>query len=74
MTKNEPSIPPLVYVLALAQFAAPFMFSGVGVSLPAMGKELHASAVELGLIETIYLGAASAFLLPVGRFADLTDN
>ncbi|MDH3973023.1 MAG: MFS transporter [Deltaproteobacteria bacterium] len=74
MTKNKPSIPPLVYVLALAQFAAPFMFSGVGVSLPAMGKELHAGAVELGLIETIYLGAASAFLLPVGRFADLTDK
>ena len=74
MTKDGPSIPPLVYVLALAQFAAPFMFSGVAVSLPSMGKELQASAVELGLIETIYLGAASAFLLPVGRFADLTDK
>ena len=74
MTKKEHSMPHMVYVLALAQFAAPFMFSGVGVSLPAMGRELHTTAVQLGLIETIYLGAASAFLLPVGRFADLTDK
>ncbi|MCG8336442.1 MAG: MFS transporter [Proteobacteria bacterium] len=64
----------IVYILALAQFATPFMFAGVGIALPAMGKELQASGVQLGLIEIVYLGAACAFLLPFGRFADLTDR
>ena len=73
-TKKETSIPVLAYILALAQFSAPFMFAGVGVTLPAMGKEFHASGVALGLVETIYLGAASAFLLPVGHFSDSTDK
>ncbi|WP_250655807.1 MFS transporter [Alkalimarinus coralli] len=64
----------LVYVIALTQFAMPFMFSGVGVTLPLMGLELHASAVALGLVETGYLGASAAFLLPIGRLADATDK
>ncbi len=64
----------LVYMLALSQFSTPFMFSGVGITLPVLGRELQASGVQLGLIEIIYLGAASAFLLPVGRFADMTDR
>lgn len=72
---NSPSkIASLVYVIALTQFAMPFMFSGVGITLPLMGLELHASAVALGLVETGYLGAAAAFLLPIGRLADATDK
>ncbi|MFD2230225.1 MFS transporter [Alkalimarinus sediminis] len=72
---SSPSkIASLVYVIALTQFAMPFMFSGVGITLPLMGVELHASAVALGLVETGYLGAAAAFLLPVGRLADATDK
>ncbi len=63
-----------IYVLALSQFAGTFMYSGVGITLPLVGQELQASGVQLGLIEIIYLGAASAFLLPVGQFADLTDR
>ncbi len=50
------------------------MFSGVGIALPMMGRELQASGVQLGLIEIVYLGAVSAFLLPIGRLADLTDR
>lgn len=64
----------IVYILSLSQFSAPFMFSGVGITLPVIGNELQASGVQLGLIEIIYLGAASAFLLPIGRYADLTDR
>jgi MFS family permease len=64
----------LLYVIALTQFAMPFMFSGVGVTLPVMGAEFQASAVLLGLVETIYLGASTAFVLPVGRLADMTDK
>ncbi len=72
--QSEKSRLSLIYVLALSQFAGTFMYSGVGITLPAMGQELQASAVQLGLIEIIYLGAASAFLLPIGQFADLTDR
>lgn len=71
---SHSKISSLVYVIALTQFAMPFMFSGVGITLPLMGVELHASAVALGLVETGYLGAAAAFLLPVGRLADATDK
>lgn len=64
----------ILYVISLTQFAMPFMFSGVGVTLPVMGVELQASAVLLGLVETIYLGASTAFVLPVGRLADMSDK
>lgn len=74
MAKAPLSKPSIVYILTLSQFAAPFMFSGVGITLPVMGRELQASGVDLGLIEIIYLGAASAFLLPVGHLSDLTDR
>ncbi|MBU2513500.1 MFS transporter [bacterium] len=72
--QSEKSRLSLIYVLALSQFAGTFMYSGVGITLPVIGQELQASGVQLGLIEIIYLGAASAFLLPVGQFADLTDR
>ena len=50
------------------------MYAIMGVALPAMGRELDASAVELGLGETIFLATAAALLLPIGRFADATDK
>lgn len=72
--KLRKTLPFLVYVIALSSFAGPFMFSAVSVILPAIGKELHANAIELSLIEIVYLGAASSFLLPIGRLADVTDK
>jgi MFS family permease len=50
------------------------MFSGVAVALPMMGTELHADAVSLGLVETLFLGSQLAFLLPMGRLADSSDK
>ena len=64
----------LVYIIALSQFASAFMFSGVAVTLPAMGAELAAGGVALGLVETLYMGAGAALLLPVGKLADATDK
>ncbi len=57
-----------------SQFAPPFLFSGVAVALPAMGKELAASATQLSLVETLFLCASTASLLPIGRVADATDK
>ena len=57
-----------------SQFAPPFLFSGVAVALPAMGRELAASATQLSLVETLFLCASTASLLPIGRVADATDK
>jgi MFS family permease len=58
----------------LAQFAPAFLFAGVAVALPAMGRELTMSAVQLGLVETTFLAAGTAFLLPAGKLADATGR
>lgn len=64
----------LVPAIAASQFAGPFMVSGVAVALPALGSELHAGATALSLVETIFLAASVAFLLPVGRLCDTADK
>lgn len=64
----------LVWTIVASQFAPPFMFSGVAVALPAMGTDLNAGAMSLGLVETVFLASQLAFLLPVGRFADASDK
>ena len=65
---------PIVSAILLTQFVLPFMFAGITVTLPVMGNEFQASAVALGLVEIVYLGASGALLLPFGRIADLTDK
>lgn len=49
----------------------PFMMSAVGVALPAVGRDLTASALQLGLVETAYVLSASIFLLAMGRMGDI---
>lgn len=64
----------LVPAIAAAQFAPPFMISGVAVALPAMGADLAAGATALSLVETVFLAASVALLLPAGRLADAADK
>jgi MFS family permease len=64
----------LVLVIIASQFAPPFMFSGVAVALPALGRDLHAGATSLSLVETLFLAGSVSFLLPVGRLADASDK
>ena len=45
----------LVWTIVVSQPAPPFMFSGVAVALPAMGIDLNAGAMALGLVETFVL-------------------
>ena len=65
---------PILSAVLLTQFIMPFMFSGITVTLPSMGREFQASAIALGLVEIVYLGASGALMLPFGRIADLTDK
>ena len=64
----------VILAVVISQLAVPFMFSAVGITLPAIGRELHAGGTALGLIEAVYLGASCAFLLPLGKLGDLTDR
>ena len=50
------------------------MISGVAVALPALGRELSAGAVALSLVETLFLAASVALLLPAGRLGDAADK
>ena len=60
-----------LWVIAAVQFLTPFMFSAIGVALPAIGREFAAGAVQLGLVEMVYILGVALFLLPIGRFADI---
>lgn len=60
-----------LFVVSAVQFLTPFMLSAVGVALPTIGREFSASAVQLGLVEAIYILAFSLFLLPAGRMGDI---
>src|SRR5919198_950352 len=66
--------PLLVPAIAASQFAGPFMVSGVAVALPALGAELNAGATALSLVETLFLAASVALLLPIGRLGDAADK
>src|SRR5256714_14246696 len=66
--------PLLVPAIAASQFAPPFMISGVAVALPALGTDLAAGATALSLVETLFLAASVALLLPAGRLADAADK
>jgi len=60
-----------LFVVCSAHFLMPFMMSAVGVALPAIGREFHASALQLGLIETVYVLSATIFVLAMGRLGDI---
>jgi len=71
---KSPAHPLLVPAIATSQFAPPFMISGVAVALPALGADLGAGATALSLVETLFLAAAVALLLPAGRLGDAADK
>jgi EmrB/QacA subfamily drug resistance transporter len=58
-------------IAALSSFLTPFMGSSVVISLPAIGHDLSMDAVSLSWISTAFLFSAAAFLVPVGRAADI---
>lgn len=58
-------------VVSLVQFTVPFLMSAVGIALPAIGRDLDASAVQLSLVQTAQILGVGLFLLPMGRYADI---
>ncbi len=74
MTRDIHGSAAVVWTVAFTNFAMPFMASGVGVALPAIGRDMGMSGGALGLFETLYLGTAAALLLPAGRVSDAGDK
>jgi EmrB/QacA subfamily drug resistance transporter len=58
-------------VAGLSSFLGPFMASSVNVALPSMGAEFAMGAVLLGWVNTAFLLAAAAPLVPFGRLGDM---
>jgi EmrB/QacA subfamily drug resistance transporter len=64
----------LLVAVSLSSFLTPFLSSSLNLAIPALGRELHASAVALGAIVTSFLVASAACLLPFGRLGDLVGQ
>jgi len=65
---------PLVFGTAMAQFLLPFMVAGVNPITPAIGADLNASAMELGIFGAVYALSLSIFHLLMGRISDIVGK
>ena len=61
----------ILMISACGSFLAPFMVSALIVAIPAIGIEFSMSAVEMSWLATVFFMAASMFLIPFGRLADI---
>ena len=64
----------ILTTVCIAQFMAPFMLTSVGVALPSLGRDLGASAVQLGLVEQLYVLSLAMTMLTFGRLGDIAGQ
>ncbi|WP_027360630.1 MFS transporter [Desulforegula conservatrix] len=74
--QQEKNISPgmVLVTVCIAQFMAPFMLTSVGVALPSLGREMNASAMQLGLVEQLYVLSIAMAMLTFGRFGDIVGQ
>jgi len=60
--------------VCIAQFMAPFMLTAVGVALPSLGRDLGATAMQLGLVEQLYVVSLAMGMLLFGRYGDIVGQ
>lgn len=68
------SLRTVIISVAAAQFMLPFMLSGAGPLLPSIGRDLHASAMQLSLINAAYTLSLAIFHLVSGRVGDMVGR
>ncbi len=68
-TKKQISI---LAIVAITSFMGTFLISSVNIALPSIEKSFGLDAVKLSWVITAFLLATAMFLLPVGRWGDLT--
>ncbi len=61
----------VLLIVTMGSFLTPFMGSSVNIALPSIGKEFAMDAILLAWVATSYLLAATVFILPFGRIADI---
>lgn len=64
----------VLLVSTFAAFLTPFLSSSINLALPAIGKDLHASAIELGWVASSFLLSSAIFLLPFGKLGDIVGR
>jgi len=68
-TKRQISI---MLIVAVTSFMGTFLVSSINIALPAIGKNFGLDSVTLSWVVTSFLLSTALFLLPVGRWGDLT--
>ena len=72
MAQKDDSNPKYILgIVLLASFIIPFMASSVNLAIPDIGSQFDCSAFVLSWVMNSYLLSSAAFLLPMGRLADL---
>ncbi len=62
----------IIVIVAVTSFMGTFLISSVNIALPDMERSFNLDAITLSWILTSFLLASAMFLLPIGRFADLS--
>jgi EmrB/QacA subfamily drug resistance transporter len=62
----------ILAVVATTAFMGTFLISSVNIALPAIERSFGLNAVKLSWVITAFLLATAMFLLPIGRWSDLT--
>jgi EmrB/QacA subfamily drug resistance transporter len=71
MTDDRSSRQAALVAATLASFLTPFMGSSTNVAMPQIAEAFSMDAVLQGWVPSSYLLAATVFLIPFGRLADL---
>ncbi len=61
----------ILATVCIAQFMAPFMLTSIGVALPSLSRDLGASAMQLGLVEQLYVLSLAMSMLTFGKLGDI---
>ncbi|MBG0780945.1 MAG: MFS transporter [Bacteroidales bacterium] len=62
----------IIAIVAITSFMGSFLISAVNISLPAIEVQFEMNAIALSWVITSFLLSNAMFLLPAGRWADLT--
>lgn len=62
----------ILAIVAVTSFMGTFLISSVNIALPAIEKTFGLNAVSLSWVISAFLLSTAMFLLPVGRWGDLT--
>ncbi|HAM98998.1 MAG TPA: MFS transporter [Marinilabiliales bacterium] len=62
----------ILAIVAVTSFIGTFLISSVNIALPAIEKSFSLGAVTLSWVVTSFLLATAMFLLPSGRWADIS--